>query len=128
MVNTFEQGDGSQEVGPEILEPFYPFHDLIAITGGNGLRIETTKEAYATAKQQAESALVEYPNLVVPKIRQILGDELSKSDAINLQAAETFPNSRRLFALMVRSLSPDIQGAELTSEEKAELNKALGKE
>lgn len=76
-------------------------------------------------KKHAETNLSNYPNLVVTKIRQLLGDFLDKTDEINLQAAETFPNDKILFALMVRSLSPDIPNAKLTKEEQLILDNAL---
>lgn len=59
------------------------------------------------------------------KIREILGDKLGVSDYINLRAAEAFPRNNRLYALMVRSLSPDIPSAKLSSKEQEELDEAL---
>ncbi len=133
MANSIEteHHNNEAESEPKILEPFFAYENKICIIDGDGLRLEFSKQEYQQAKEQAERELSTYPSLIVVKIRQLLGVELDKasnqSDKINLKAAETFPEDKKLFALMVRSLSPDIPGAQLSEQEQEELDNALQK-
>jgi len=126
MTESFEKQDQERESGLEIPEPFFTYEGKIAFIGRRGLRLECEPEKFKEVKTEAELLFKELPpTIIITKIRQLLGDEMDKADTVNLQAAETFPNDRRLFALMVRSLSPDIPGVELSGEEQKVLNKAL---
>lgn len=125
MTNSFEKEINQREGSQELPKDFFALRGKICFIGKEGLRIEVEPGIYLEAKQKAEALLSKYPLLVEPKIRQFLDDILTKSDEINLKAAETFPDNQELFALMVRNLSPDIPGAELSDDEKAKLEKAL---
>lgn len=98
---------------------------LKCIMGHDGSRHEFDEQDYQTAKQEAEAILPNHPDLVMEKTMQLLGMKISRSDEINLKAAEKFPNDNRLFALMIRHLSSDMPGAQLSKTEQAELEIAL---